>query len=162
MAQLSYAYQAPRGAPGSLLDISPYRIDSRANGEKQTGKLKYGMGAVRGSSPGSNVALPYSGVDASHFEGVVMTGLTTEMDIDGEVALREFATVGVLRYGSAWVRIVDGIDPEYGDPLYLVDSGSDAGLFTNDPSGGIAVNGRFGRERGTGLVHSVDIYDQGA
>ena len=160
MAQLNYSYQPGSGIAGGLLDISPYRIDSRVNGEKVPGKLKYGMGAVCGSKPGVNVAVPNATSEQSDFEGIVMTGYTNELSMDGEVVLREYSTVGLLRYGSAWVRTVADIEPAYGDPLYLVVDGADAGLFTNDSNEGIAINGRFRKESGIGDVAAVDIYDQ--
>ena len=161
MRQLSYTFHTQIGSPGGLLNLSPYRIDSRANGEETPGRLKFGMGVVQGAAPGANIAVPQSGAAPAQFEGIAMTGYTSELNVSGEAELRQHATVGVLRYGSAWARIVEGVEPDYGDPLHLVVTGDDAGLFTNvSGAGTIAINGRFGKERGTAGVAAVDLYDQ--
>ena len=160
MGQTSYKYQTRKGVAGGLLDISPYRIDSRINAEAEEGKLKFGMGAIQGPTPGTNIKVPVTGTTADKFEGVVMAGYTDEIDMGGNVKIKTLQTVGVLRYGSAWVRIASGVTPAYGEQLYLIITGANAGLFTNDDTGALLVNGRFGREVGTGNVASVDIYNQ--
>jgi hypothetical protein len=143
MAQLNYSYEAPRGIPGGLYDIAPYQIDSFANGEVVAGALKFGMGVVQGDAPGVNVAAPTAAATADVVEGVAMAQLTTQHDFPaGNIVLRQGDTVGVLRYGKAWVRVDDTASIEYGDKLYLITSGANAGLFTND-DGELALAGRF-------------------
>jgi len=159
--QNSYGYAAPRGVAGGLFDVSPYRIDSRVNGEKQAGAMKFGMGAVQGDSPGTNVALPDDGAEEGGFEGLVMTGHTTEMDVEGKVVIAPLQTVGVLRWGKAWALVASGAEPAYGDYLYLVtEEGADRGKFTNDEDGGLAVNGRFVGGAVSGDLAPVEIFNQ--
>lgn len=59
-AQTRYGYATPIGAPGGIVDLAPYAIDTFLN-EEETGTLKFGMGVVQGSKPGTNVALPATG-----------------------------------------------------------------------------------------------------
>ena len=158
----SYTYQTPKGVAGGLMDISPYSIDSRVNGETDADALKFGMGAVQGGSPGVDVVVPNDADTADKFEGVVMTGYTNEMDMLGDVRIQHLKTVGILRYGKAWARIVKGITPAYGDALYLVNDGTDAGLFTNDATDTLEINGRFIGTAGTGDIAPVEIYNQKA
>jgi len=160
--QLTYSYQTPRGVAGALVDISPYSIDSRANEETVIDAMLFGMGAVVGSNPGVNVLVPASTNTASDFEGVVMTGYTQQMTMGGEVHVYPAQTVGVLRWGRAWARVVDGVTPVYNDPLFLVNDGPDAGLFTNDDGGGdnLAINGRFYGGLGNGNIAPVEIHNQ--
>ena len=163
MPQLNYSYQPPIGVPGSLYDLSPYAINSRSNGETAPGALKYGMGVVLGDTPGKNVNLPTDASTLAEFEGVAMTGFTDQMDMAGEVIILPQRTVGVLRWGRAWVRIEEGVvDIAYGDPVYLVIDGADAGLFTNDDGGGdnLAINAMFIGGLGTTSVAPVELYNQ--
>jgi len=160
MPQLSYNYQTPRGIAGSLMDIAPYVINSRINGETADGVLKFGMGAMVGNNPGSDVLVPTPGMEVTSFEGVVLTGFTQEMNMAGEVQVRAAQTVGVLRYGHCWVRVPDGVTPAYGDALYLVVTGNGAGTFTNNSGAGIKVAGMFIGGLGTGNVAPVEIYSQ--
>lgn len=166
--QTAYNYATPRGVAGGLYDLSPYASDSRLNGETIAGALKFGMGVVGGTTPGANVKRPAAGATAASFEGIVMTGFTTEQDINGDVVVMPGQTVGLLRYGRVWARIKDGADPEYGEPLYLIIDGDDAGLFTNVadvPAEGaasktIAVKGRFVGGKGSGNVAPVELFNQ--
>jgi len=158
--QLSYSYQTPRGIAGSLYDLAPYAIVSRLNAEAVPGIMKYGMGAVVGSTPGANVLVPEDGATAAKFEGIVMTGFTNQMDMEGKVNVYPQQTVGILRYGNAWVRIPDDVIPVYGEALYLIVDGDDAGKFTNDDAAGIAIYGRFIGGVGTGSIAPVELYNQ--
>jgi len=160
--QLSYSYQTPKGIAGSLIDISPYAIDSRINAEVTTGVLKFGMGAMQGDIPGVNVLVPIDTMSIEQFEGVVMTGFTQMHDLEGNVAIPSLATVGVLQFGRAWVRIPDGVEPVYGESVYLIVDGDDAGLFSNDDDGGanLAINGTFIGGPGTGSIAPAIIYNQ--
>jgi len=160
--QLSYNYFTPKGVAGSLVDISPKSIDSRINGETVVGKLMFGMGAVQGNNPGLDVLVPVAASTIEQFEGVVLTGFTNQMNMSGQVEIRPQQTVGILRWGRAWVRVPEGVEPAYGEALHLIPSGDDAGLFTNDDGGGdnLAVNGMFIGGLGTGNVAPVEIYNQ--
>ena len=143
-AQTRYGYATPIGAPGGIVDLAPYAIDTFLNDE-ENGVLKFGMGVVQGSKPGVNVALPASGATSDKFEGVTTNNRTTEYDMDGRIFVRKGVGVGVMRYGRIYVRVKTGDAPEYGDPLLLIINGDDAGCFTSTEDSGntIAVNGRF-------------------
>ena len=158
MGQLSYSYQTKKGVAGGLYDIAPYAIESRVNGEDTAGVMKFGMGAMRGDTPGNNVLIPKTGDTADQFEGIVMTGFTNEMDMAGTVGIPSKRTVGVLRYGNAWVRVADGITPAYGDPVYLTVDGDEAGLFTNISGDGIAIKGMF-KSNDSGIA-LVELFNQ--
>jgi hypothetical protein len=161
--QTSYNYTMPKGIAGSLFDISPKAIDSRINGETDVGVMMYGMGAMQGDNPGINVIVPTAAMTAEEFEGVIMTGFTNEMDMSGKLNLRPLETVGVLRWGRAWVRVADGVTPAYGDDLYILTAaGPERGYFTNDAGGSanLSVYGRFIGTLGTGNVAPVEIYNQ--
>jgi hypothetical protein len=161
--QTAYKYTTEKGVAGSLYDQSPYAIDSLLNGETDDGKLLFGMGVVQGPNPGRDVAIPESAATLEEFEGVVMTGFTAEHDMKGEIGILARQTVGVLRYGRPWVRIVDGVTPAYGDQLYLIKKTSGFGLFTNAAGSSgdtLAVKGRFIGGKGTGNVAPVEIYNQ--
>ena len=144
------------------MDLSPYSVDSRINGETEPGALKFGMGVVQGATPGTNVALPTAAATADKFEGLLLTGFTQEMDSAGEVTIRPKQTVGVLRYGKAWARVSKDAAVSYGDKLYLITSGDEAGLFTNKASGNLAVNGRFVGAADSVGIAPVEIYNQQA
>lgn len=143
-AQTRYGYATPIGAPGGIVDLAPYAIDTFLN-EEETGTLKFGMGVVQGSKPGTNVALPATGATADKFEGVATNNRTTEYDLEGRIYVRKGVGVGVMRYGRIYVRVAAGDEPAYGDPLLLVINGDEAGCFTSTEDSGntIAVNGRF-------------------
>ena len=155
----NYSYQMPRGVAGSLYDLAPYAIVSRLNDETAPGKMKFGMGAMQGSAPGASVAVATPGREPGDFEGIVMTGFTSEMDMDGEIGIRHRQTVGVLRYGNAWARIPESASPSYGEDAHLILEGPDAGLFTNEQTG-MPIKARFIGGRGTGSVAPIELYNQ--
>ena len=72
------------------------------------------------------------------------------------------AAVSVMRYGRAWGRIPKSVTPEFGDALYLIISGDDAGKFTNAAGDGttVALKGRFCGSKGTGEIAPVELYNQ--
>lgn len=161
MAQLAYGYQVPSNTPGGLADLSNHNIVSRGNGETEPGKLRFGMGVVQGDKPGQNVAVPTSAATAAVFEGVVQSGGTTEhQHRTGEVAIFPKATVGVLNQGSIWALVADDAAPAYGDPVFLVKTGDDAGLFTTDDAA-LAVNGRFLGPKDNGIA-PVELFSGSA
>lgn len=141
-AQTRYGFSTPIGSAGGIIDLAPYAIDTFLN-EEETGVMKPGMGVVQGSDPGTNIALPESGATAADFEGVTTNNRTTEFDMDGKIRMLKGKAVGVMRYGRIYVRLASDAEPSYGDPLYLVTTGEDAGCFTEDESENVAVSGRF-------------------
>lgn len=152
-AQNRYGYSTPIGSAGGIVDLAPYAIDTFLN-EEENGIMKFGLGVVQGSTPGVNIALPADGATVGDFEGVTTNNRTTEYDMDGNLAVRKGASIGVMRYGRIYVRVVDGVETAYGDPVYLITSGTNVGMFTNsasstgqeeegDPDDTIAVKGRF-------------------
>ena len=159
-AQLSYGYHIPVGVPGGIMDISPYRIDSRANGETEPGALKFGMGAMQGDTPGVDVLRPVAGDTADTFEGIVMTSFTQEQTMFGELQLMPQQVVNVMRWGVAWVRVASGVSPQYGDALHLVANGPEAGMFTTSRTGSLPIKGRFVGGLGTGPVAPVELFNQ--
>lgn len=158
--QTSYNYTTPKGVAGGLYDLAPYQVESRVNGETIPGALKFGMGVVQGSTPGTNVVRPAAAATADKFEGLLLTGFTQEMDSTGEVIIKPKQTVGVLRYGKAWARLSKDATASYGDKLYLITSGNEAGLFTNEASGNLAVNGRFVGAADSVGIAPVELYNQ--
>jgi hypothetical protein len=151
MAQLSYSYNQQAAVPGGLRDTSPHSIVARANGEIIDGKVKFGMGVVVGDNPGKDAKLPVGASTTENFEGIVISGIK-QMDLHGEAHLDHTYTLGVLKWGKVWVRLVDGLTITYGDQLYLTNTGNNAGLFTNEDTDAIVVNGKF-----IGSVESGDI-----
>ena len=73
--QNSYSYKTPKGVAGGLLDLSPYSVDSRINGETTPGALKFGMGVVQGATPGTNVKLPTSASTADNESSNTIIGV---------------------------------------------------------------------------------------
>lgn len=172
MAQLKYGYSTPIGEAGGIIDLAPYAIDSFAN-EEETGKLKFGVGVVQGTAPGKQIKLPGDSSTASEFEGVVVNRRTTEYDLEGKIHIRKDATIGVMRYGRIYVRIASGVTPEYGKPVYMVNSGDEAGLFTTEAStttgeepgaatvNNVAVKGRFlGEADTTRGIAPVELFNE--
>jgi len=160
-AQLTYNYATPKGVAGGLFDIAPYRIDSRLNGETDDNKMMFGMGAVQGATPGTDVLVPTSASTIVTFEGLVVANLTNEMNMQGDVSVKTQGTLGVMRWGRGWARVVPGITPKYGDPLYLTITGTYAGFFTNvSGSGTIAVNGTFAGGLGSINVAPIRLNNQ--
>lgn len=156
-AQIHYGYNTPVGAAGGIVDLAPYAIDTFLN-EEATGVLKFGCGVVRGSVPGKNVALPTAAGDK--FEGIVTNNLTTEYDLEGKLSVRNGASVGVMRYGRVYGRVAAGVTPAYGDPVYLVATGDEAGCFTNVADGAIAVKGRFlGSVDTTAQIAEIELFN---
>lgn len=79
-----------------------------------------------------------------------MNGYTNEMNSEGAVFISPGASIGVLQYGKIWARIKPEDAPAYGDKLYLIISGANAGLFTKTSGAdAIEVPGRFIGGKGT-------------
>ena len=139
-AQTRYGYSTPIGAAGGIVDLAPHAIDTFLN-EEESGVLRFGVGVVQGSKPGINIALPDDKATAAVFEGITTNNRTTEYDMEGKLHVRSGAAVGVMRYGKIYGRVAEGIEPAYGDAVYLITSGDEAGCFTPAAS---AVKARFG------------------
>lgn len=172
MAQLKYGYSTPIGEAGGIIDLAPYAIDSYVN-EEDTGKLRFGVGVVQGTAPGKQVKLPVSASTAAKFEGVVVNRRTTEYDLEGNIHIRKDSAIGVMRYGRIYVRIATGVTPSYGKPLYMLNSGDEAGYFTTEAStttgespntttvNHVAVKGRFlGEADTTRGIAPVELFNE--
>lgn len=156
-AQTNYNYGMPYGVAGGIVDISNKDIVTRTN-EETGNALKFGMGVVQGTDAGKGVKIPVTASTAAVFEGIVVNSHSQEMDRDGNVNIAPKQAVGVLTYGKIWARIVAEITPVYGEALYLVTSGENAGYFTNASTGNVAVKGRFIGGSGTGEVAPVELF----
>ena len=139
-AQTKYSFFTPIGVAGGIVDLAPYAIDTFLN-EEETGKMKFGLGVIQGTTAGKQVKLPASA--EGKFEGVTTNNLTTEYDLEGKIHVRKGVAIGVMRYGRIYVRVADQKTPKYGDPLYVVATGAEAGYFTTDAASNIEVAGRF-------------------
>lgn len=160
MAQTRYGFNTPIGAAGGIVDLAPYAIDTFLN-EEENGVMKFGVGVVAGSKPGTNIALPVTGKAAADFEGVTTNNRTTEYNVDGSLTVVKGASVGVMKYGRIHVRVAAGATPEYGDAVYLVITGDEAGYFTNVEGSNVAIKGRFisGVDSASNVA-SIELYNQ--
>ena len=159
MSQIRYGFSTPIGAAGGIVDLAPYAIDTFLN-EEETGVLKFGVGVVQGSTPGSNVALPQAGATAAKFEGIVVNNRTTEYDVEGKLAVRKGASVGVMRYGRVFGRVAAGVKPAYGEAVYMIVDGEEAGCFTNAAEGNVAVKARFmGGVDTTAQIAQIELFN---
>ena len=151
--QTSYGYNTPMGAAGGIVDLAPHYIASFVN-EATTGALAFGMGAVTGTNAGKGVKLPTAESTAATFEGIITNRRTTELDLEGNLTLRNKCALGLMRYGVIYALLADGADPSYGEAVYMVKSGTDAGKFTDSSSSTMAIKGRFlsGAENGIAIV----------
>lgn len=152
-AQTRYGFSTPMGAAGGIFDLAPYQIDTFLN-EEESGVMKFGMGVVQGSAPGVNIAKPTAAATAEKFEGITTNNRTTEYDLEGKIHVRKGAAVGVMRYGKIYGRLANDVEPAYGDPVYMVKDGEDAGCFTKDAGSNIAIKGRFvsGADNGVAVI----------
>lgn len=159
-AQMSYGYSTPIGAPGGIVDLAPHLIDTFINEEK-TGVMKFGVGVVNGTKPGSKVKLPASGATALDFAGITVNNRHTEHDLDGNIRIPENRAIGVMRYGRIYGRVDDTAEISYGDPVYLIVEGENAGFFTNEEDDGVAIKARFlsGMDSST-KVAVIELFNQ--
>lgn len=141
--QTSYNWTTGKGIAGGLVDLTDHVIDSFIN-EEDTGVLKPGFGVMAGTIPGKQIKVFKTG-GAPVFEGVVNNNRTTEYDLDGHIRMLKGAGVGVVRRGRVWVRVPSGVTIAYGDGMFIIGAGDDAGKFTNtdNSSANPAVPGRF-------------------
>ena len=170
-AQNKYGFSTPIGAAGGIVDLAPYAIDTFLN-EEENGVLNFGVGVVQGSKPGVNVALPETATTVGDFEGITTNNRTTQYDLDGNLEVRKGASVGVMRYGRVYGRVVDGVVTAYGDPVYLITDGYNCGKFTNsaeetgqeeegEAAKTVAVKGRFiGAVDSTAPIAMIELFNQ--
>ena len=156
--QTSYSYNTPIGAAGGIVDLAPHYIASFIN-EATTGALSFGMGVVTGSAAGEGVKVPVAGSSATDFEGIITNRRTTELDLEGNLSLRNKCALGIMRYGVIYALLADGADPSYGEPVYMVKSGDDAGKFTDSSSSTLAIKGRFLSAAHDGVA-IVELFNQ--
>ncbi len=164
MSQTRYGYPLSAGAAGGIVDTAPYSILSRIN-EEETGAMKMGLGVVQGSIPGSNVALPADGATAAQFEGFTVNNHHTEYDLEGKLHIRNGAAIGVMAYGKVYARVAEGVAPSYGDNVYVIVGGEEAGFVTNQAGAEgtttIAIKARFvSGVDGTTKVAAIELFNQ--
>lgn len=160
-AQTSYNYTMPKGSAGSIYDLSPYTINTRKV-EADDGVIGFGVGVVVGTSAGTGIALPTEASTLDKFEGITVNGYTTEMDMNGNTVVKKNASIGVMEHGKVWGKIKSGLTIAYGDPVHLILSGDDAGLFTNVSSSTtpktLQINGaKFIGTKGDGDVAPISL-----
>lgn len=153
--QKTYGFANGRGIAGGIYDMFHYPVETRFN-EEDNGVLRFGVGVVRGSIPGSNVLLPTEESTAADFEGVVVNGFSNQQDLEGKVFIMNNQNIGVMRQGKIWVRVAEDEAPAYGDAVYMVAEGEEAGFFGTE--GDIAINARFIGAANNGLA-PIELFD---
>lgn len=149
-AQTSYNFHMSWGCAGGIFDLAPHAIDTFLN-EEANGVLKGGMAVVKGTAAGKQVKLPTSTDDV--FEGISVVNRTTEMERYSAVApVLNNAAVGVMRYGKIYGRLAADVAPAFGQPVYVVVTGTEKGCFTTASSGAMAINARFVSEANNGVA----------
>jgi hypothetical protein len=108
------------------------------------------------------VAIPTESATAADFEGVTTNNLTTEYDTEGNLAIRNGASVGVMRYGRIYGRLTEDADPAYASSVYLVTSGDEAGRFTSTSgSNTVAISARFlSRADKSANIAIIELFNQ--
>lgn len=159
-AQMSYGYSTPMGAPGGIVDLAPHLIDTFINEEK-TGVMKFGIGVVYGTKSASKVVKPTAGSTALDFAGITVNNRHTEHDLDGNIRIPENRAIGVMRYGRIYGRVDETAEISYGDPVYLIVEGENAGFFTNEEGDGVAIKARFlsGMDSSTNVA-VIELFNQ--
>lgn len=152
--QTKYGNATAKGIAGGIYDMFHYAVDSRFN-EEANGVLRFGVGVVPGTIPGSNVKLPTAESTAAQFEGVVLNGFDRQQDLEGKLFILNNQNVGIMRRGRVWVRLATGAAPSYGDPVCMVTDGEEAGCFATE--GGVTIPGRFIGSASNGVA-PVELY----
>ena len=150
-AQTNYNYSTPKGVPGGKVDISCDLVNTRAN-EAADGVMKYGMAVATGTVPGSNVTVPGSSTTATQIEGVVLCHANTEQDMKGKVVVKNGTPLSIMKKGRVWARTVSGIEPKCGEKAYVVNTGDNAGSFTNVADGALDIGAKFGKYTDDGIA----------
>ena len=161
--QTSYGYSTPIGAPGGIVDIAPYAIDTFLN-EEDTGVMKFGLGVVYGTDKSRKIKLPDKDSAAADFAGITSNNLHTEFDMEGNIRVAKNQAMGVMRWGRIYGRVVENCVISYGDPVLLIVKGDNAGMFCNSSMTGettIAVKGRFlSAVDGTTKAAAIELFNQ--
>ncbi len=158
----NYGYSSNKGIPGGLVDMSARKVNTRTAEET----IRFGMGVVRGTSAGVQVKRPVAASTAAQFEGVAVNGGTNEFDLDGKLVVNAAGTLSVMRWGSVWVRTPADLTIAYGDDVYLITSGDDAGCFTNaaaessDDFTTVAIKGMFLKADSSAGIAAVELFNQ--
>ena len=151
-----YNNRTPAGVAGGLYDLTDHAVDSFRI-DAADGKVKFGMGVVMGTTPGTAVTVPADASTLDKFVGIVMNGGANEMDVKGVIVVRNSSTQSVMRHGRVWARLAAEAEPAYGDQVHLITSGADAGCFST--TGGIAINARFSTTAQNGIA-AIELYNQ--
>ncbi len=159
-AQTSYGFSTRLDVAGGIYDLAPYAVDTFLN-EENTGVMKFGVAAFSGTNVGSGIKLPVSASTNATFEGITTNNRTTEYDMDGVVRIVKGAPIGVMRSGRIYARLADGATPEYGDAVYVVKTGDDAGCVTDSSSSTIAIKARFlGRVDTANGIALIELFNE--
>ena len=162
--QLNYNYNTPIGAAGGIVDLAPHYIRSFIN-EAANGAMLFGMGVTDGTLAGKGVKVPATTDTAVKFEGIVTNRRTTELNLEGGLTLRNKCALGVMQYGTIYGLVANNVTVAYGDAVYLITSGDEAGYFTNAAAGQeatfttVAVKGRFLSEVSDGIA-IIELFNQ--
>ena len=151
-----YNNRTPAGVAGGLYDLTDHAVDSFRI-DAADGKVKFGMGVVMGTTPGTDVTVPADASTLDKFVGIVMNGGANEMDVKGVIVVRNSSTQSVMRHGRVWARLAAEAEPAYGDQVHLITGGADAGCFST--TGGIAINARFITTAQNGIA-AIELYNQ--
>ena len=151
-----YNNRTPAGVAGGLYDLTDHAVDSFRI-DAADGKVKFGMGVVMGTTPGTDVTVPADASTLDKFVGIVMNGGANEMDVKVVIVVRNSSTQSVMRHGRVWAPLAAEAEPAYGDQVHLITSGADAGCFST--TGGIAINARFITTAQNGIA-AIELYNQ--
>lgn len=132
--QTSYSQYMDPAIAGTLYDLSPRTIDSKA----AEAAIGLGFGLIAGTDPEKQVIVP-TATFSTGFVGVALLQ-AKEQDTNGNIVYAAKDTVPVLRKGRAWVPFAAGAAVTAETAAYLVFSGTDAGKWTN-AAGAAAVAG---------------------
>ena len=154
----NYTQSTPAGVAGGLYDLTDKVEDSRMT---ELAGLKIGMAVHQAKTAAKTVKQHATGATIDKFEGIIMADVR-EMDAQGDVSVAAKSTVSVMHSGRIWVRIVDGVKPKYGDPVYLVINGAGLGCFKTaaDSANTLQLNARFLGEKDLSNIAPIELYAQ--
>ena len=159
-AQTSYGFSTRLDVAGGIYDLAPYAVDTFLN-EENTGTMKFGVAVFSGTNVGSGIKLPVSASTNATFEGITTNNRTTEYDLEGVTRIVKGAPVGVMRYGRIYARMATGATPEYGDAVYVVKTGTDAGCVTDTSTDNVAIKARFlGKNDTTNGIALIELFNE--
>jgi hypothetical protein len=123
--QTSYSQYMEPAIAGTLYDMSPHTIDSKA----AEATIGLGFGLIAGTDPATQAKVP-TATFSTGFIGVALLQ-AKEQDSDGNVVYATTATVPVLRKGRAWVPFISGYAITAETAAYLICTGDNAGQWTS-------------------------------